>query len=140
MKKSFVIFSTCVFNIILTFLLANFLSIYHFGSVPTLLTLIYLLSIFSIFEYIMLSIVYIVSKKLKKEKIGYKKIIKIVFYFIFLLSILCFIFATEIDWINYHSNGYSAPFHLYVIENAITILIPPILLIVICAFLFRRKK
>ena len=48
MKKSIILLIS-VITLIITFVFAEIFSIYHFGSVPTLLTTLYLIIIFSIF-------------------------------------------------------------------------------------------
>ena len=52
MKKRNILIGTII-SFVLTFILAELFSIYHFGSIPTLLTLFYLIAIFSIFEYVL---------------------------------------------------------------------------------------
>ena len=49
MKKEIILISSIVM-LILTFMFAEIFSIYYFGSVPTLLTTLYLISIFSILQ------------------------------------------------------------------------------------------
>lgn len=65
MKKGIVIILTII-TLVLTFIFAETFSIYHFGSVPTLLTSVYLISIFAIFDDLTISITYIVRKLIKK--------------------------------------------------------------------------
>ena len=64
-KRTIIILSIIV--LVLTFIFAEIFSIYHFGNAPTLLTSLYLITIFAIFEYLSISITNIV-RKLKKEK------------------------------------------------------------------------
>ena len=70
-KRTIIILSIII--LALTFIFAEIFSIYHFGNVPTLLTSLYLISIFAIFEYLSISITYIVRKLIKKEKLEAKK-------------------------------------------------------------------
>ena len=71
-KRTIMILSIII--LVLSFIFAEIFSIYHFGNVPTLLTSLYLISIFVIFEYLSISITYIVKKLIKKEKNRQKKI------------------------------------------------------------------
>lgn len=59
-KRTIIILSISI--LVLTFMFAEIFSIYHFGNVPTLLTSLYLISIF---EYLSISITYIVRKLIK---------------------------------------------------------------------------
>ena len=68
MKKRIIIILSII-ALVLTFLFAEIFSIYHFGSVPTLLTSLYLISIFLIFGYILIVLTYVIKKIIKKEKI-----------------------------------------------------------------------
>ena len=81
MKKTLIIIGTFILSLLITFLFAETFSLYHFGTIPTKLTCIYLVSLFSIVEYILLSMCYIIGSKIKKEKIGIKKIISLVLLF-----------------------------------------------------------
>ena len=76
-KRTIIILSIII--LVLTFIFAEIFSIYHFGNVPTLLTSLYLISIFAIFEYLSISITYIARKLIKKEKLETKKIIGLIF-------------------------------------------------------------
>lgn len=73
MKKSLILLLS-ILALLLTFTIADLFSIYHFGSIPTLLTSLYLLSIFTIFEYLLIFITYIIRKLLKKDKLKIKKL------------------------------------------------------------------
>ncbi len=64
-KRTIIILSIII--LVLTFIFAEIFSIYHFGNVPTLLTSLYLISIFAIFEYLSISITYI-ARKLRNQK------------------------------------------------------------------------
>lgn len=140
MKRIFTVLGTITLSLILIFLLADTFSLYSFGSVPTRLTLIYLVSLFSIFEYLMFSIIYIVNKKIKKEKLEIKKVISIILTFISLILILGFIYTLDIDWLNYYSDSFSAPFYVNVIVRGIEFLIPSVLLIVVSVIMFKKSK
>ena len=80
MKKGTIIILSII-TLVLTFIFAEIFSIYHFGSAPTLLTSLYIISIFAIFEYLSISITYIVRKLIKKEKLETKKIIGLILLF-----------------------------------------------------------
>ena len=58
MKKNNLIIT--IISIILTFFLAEILSLYCIGTIPTILTTLYLIIIFTIIEYILLLITYII--------------------------------------------------------------------------------
>ena len=51
-----------IISIIITLFLGEILSIYSFGSVPTLLTFLYLISMFSIINYLIIVGTYIVKE------------------------------------------------------------------------------
>ena len=135
-KRTIIILSIII--LVLTFIFAEILSIYHFGNVPTLLTSLYLISIFSIFEYLSISITYIVRKLIKKEKLEIKKIIGLILLFVALLLILLYLVVLDIDSLHWYMN--SAPFYLNVIVRSIEFLLPSIMLIVIGINLIKRKK
>ncbi len=135
-KRTIIILSIII--LVLTFIFAEILSIYHFGNVPTLLTSLYLISIFSIFEYLSISITYIVSKLIKKEKLEIKKIIGLILLLVALLLILLYLVVLDIDYLHWYMN--SVPFYLNVIVRSIEFLLPSIILIVIGINLIKRKK
>ena len=137
MKKKSIIIITII-TLIFTFIFAEISSIYHFGSIPTLLTTSYLISIFSIFEYLLISLTYIIKKRMKEEKIERKKIIGLILLFIALLLILFYIVSLNIDWLNWYA--YSSPFYLNVIVKIIEYIIPSIILIIISIRLLKKKK
>ena len=116
-KRTIIILSIII--LVLTFIFAEIFSIYHFGNVPTLLTSLYLISIFAIFEYLSISITYIARKLIKKEKLEIKKIIGLILLFVALLLIL---------------------FYLNIIVRSVEFLLPSIILIVIGINLIKRKK
>ena len=134
-KKSIVIIT--IITLIFTFIFAEIFSIYHFGSIPTLLTTSYLISIFSIFEYLLISLTYIIKKRMKKEKIERKKIIGLILLFIALLLILFYIVSLNIDWLNWYA--YSSPFYLNVIVKTIDYIIPSIILLIIGSLIIKNK-
>ena len=135
--KSRVIIIISIISLIFTFVLAELFSVYHFGSVPTLLTSLYLISIFAIMEYLFISITYMVKKISKKQKIGVKKIIGLLLLFIALLLILLFFIVVDIDWLNWYL--YSSLFYINVIMRSIEMLLPSIILIGISILLIKNK-
>ena len=134
MKIRLVIIS--IISLILTFVFAELLSLYHFGSIPTLLTSLYLISMFAIIEYLFISITYIIKKIVKKQKIGVKKIIGLFLLFIALLFLLSFLIVVDIDWLNWYV--YSSPFYINVIIRSVEFLLPSIILIVISIVLMKK--
>ena len=137
MKKGTILILSII-ALVLTFIFAKIFSIYHFGSVPTLLTSLYLISIFSIFEYLSISITYVIIKIIKKEKIGIKKIIGLILLFVALLLLLIYLIVLNVDYLHWYMS--SAPFYLNVIVRSIEFLLPSIILIVIGILLIRNKK
>lgn len=137
MKKRNILIGTII-SIIVTFIFAEIFSIYHFGSVPTLLTSLYLISIFSIFEYLSISLTYVIRKIIKKEKIGFRKIIGLILFFIALLLLLIFLIVLEFDYLNWYA--YSSPFYLNVIYRSIEFLVPSIALTIFGILLIKNKK
>ena len=100
-KRTIIILS--IITLILTFIFAEIFSIYHFGNVPTLLTSLNLISIyviFAIFEYLLISITYVIRKLIKKEKIGIKKIIGLILLFVALLLVLLFLIVVNVDYLH----------------------------------------
>lgn len=137
MKKRIIIILSLVM-LVLTFIFAEIFSIYHFGSVPTLLTTLYLISIFSIFEYLSISLTYVIRKIIKKEKIDLKKISGLILLFIALLLVLIFLIVLDFDYLNWYA--YSSPFYLNVIYRSIEFLVPSIALTVFGILLIKNKK
>ena len=135
-KVTIIILSISV--LILTFILAEIFSIYHIGSVPTLLTSLYLIFIFAILEYLSISITYIIRKMIKKEKLDLKKIISLVLLFVALLLVLLFLIVINVDYLHWYM--YSSPFYLNVIVRSVEFLLPSIVLIVIGILLMKKKK
>ena len=134
--KSRVIIIISIISLIFTFVLAELFSVYQFGSVPTLLTSLYLISMFAIIEYLFISITYIIKKIVKNQKIGVKKIIGLFLLFIALLFILSFLIVVDIDWLNWYV--YSSPFYINVIIRSVEFLLPAIILIVISIVLMKK--
>ena len=135
-KRTIIILS--VITLFLTFIFAEIFSIYHFGSVPTLLTSLYLISIFSIFEYLSISLTYVIGKIIKKEKISFKKIIGLILFFIALILLLIFLIVLDFDYLNWYV--YSSPFYLNVIYRSIEFLVPSIVLTIFGVLLIKNKK
>lgn len=135
-KRAIIILS--IIALVLTFIFSEIFSIYHFGSVPTLLTSLYLISIFAIFEYLSISITYVIKEIIKKKKIKTIKIIGLILLFLSLLLILWFVVVINIDWLNWYAN--STPFYINVIVKMIKYLLPSIVLTVISIVLLKKKK
>jgi len=135
-KRAIIILS--IITLVLTFIFSEIFSIYHFGSVPTLLTSLYLISIFAIFEYLSISITYVIKEIIKKKKIKTIKIIGLILLFLSLLLILWFVVVINIDWLNWYAN--STPFYINVIVKMIKYLLPSIVLTVISIVLLKKKK
>lgn len=124
-------------SLFLTFFLGEILSLYHFGTVPTLLTSMYLISMFLIMNYFFIASWYIISKLVKKEKIGIKRIIGLILLFIFLVLVLYYIIVLNIDYLHWYMN--SSPFYLNVIFRGIEILLPGIIIGIVGILLIRKK-
>ena len=137
MKKQTIIILTII-TLVLTFIFAEIFSIYHFGSVPTLLTILYLISIFAMFEYLTISITYVIRKVIKKEKIGFKKIIGLILFLVASLLVLIFLIVVNADYLNWYA--YSSPFYLNVIYRSIEFLVPSIAFIIYGVLLIKNKK
>ena len=127
-----------IISIIITLFLGEILSIYSFGSVPTLLTFFFFLSMFSIINYLIIVGTYIVKKIIKKEKISLKKIIGLILLFISLVLVLYYIIVLDIDYLNWYVN--SAPFYFNVIFRSIDYLIPSIIMFIIGIKLINKKE
>ena len=139
MKKILISSLTIILSLILTFTISNIFSLYNLNDKPTFTTCTYLLFIFCFITYILLSIVYIISKKIKKEKIGIKKILSMLLLFISLILILGFIVILNIDWLNYYSNFNSSPFYVFILVRGLEFLLPSIILIVVSVILLLKK-
>jgi len=137
MKKGIILILTII-TLIITFIFAEIFSLYHFGDMPTLLTTLYLISLFSVFEYILLSLFYIIKKIISKEKISGKEIIGIVLLFIALILIFFFIILIDIDRLNWYA--YSTPFYINVIIKGIKYILPVIVLIIVSIFLLKNNN
>jgi len=136
MKKRNILIGTII-SFVLTFILAELFSIYHFGSIPTLLTLFYLIAIFSVFEYIVLMLIHIINKLIKQEKIRGKEIFGRILIFVSLLLVLFLGIILEIDWLNWYA--YSSPFYINVIFRTIELIVPAILFLIVGTRLMRKK-
>lgn len=137
MKKYSVLISTII-SVIITFIFAEIFSLYHFGNIPTLLTTLYLITIFSIFEYILLFILFIVKKKKNKQKIKRKEIFGRILLFIALLLIFGFIIVLNIDWLHWYA--YSSPFYINVIVRSLEFILPAIINIIVGIVLLKNEK
>ena len=137
MKKGIIIILSII-TLVLTFIFAEIFSIYHFGSVPTLLTSLYLISIFAIFEYLSISITYIVRKLIKKEKLEAQKVIVLILLFVALLLALLYLVVLDVDYLHWYMN--SSPFYLNVIVRSVEFLLPSIVLIIIGILLIKNKR
>ena len=127
-----------IISMIITLFLGEILSIYSFGSVPTLLTTLYLITMFTIINYLIIVGTYIVKKIIKKEKISLKKIIGLILLFISLVLVLYYIIVLNIDYLNWYVN--SAPFYFNVIFRSIEYLIPSIIMFIIGIKLINKKE
>ena len=137
MKKGTIIILSII-TLVLTFIFAEIFSIYHFGSAPTLLTSLYIISIFAIFEYLSISITYIVRKLIKKEKLETKKIIGLILLFVALLLALLYLVVLDVDYLHWYMN--SSPLYLNVIVRSVEFLLPSIVLIIIGILLIKNKR
>ena len=140
MKKILTIIGTAILSLIITFIFAETISLYHFGTTPTFTTFTYLLFIFCFITYILLSLIYIISKKIKKEKIGIKKIISLILFFISLMLILGFVVILNLDRITYYPMGNSAPFYVFILVRCLEFLLPSIILIIVGIVLLLKNK
>ena len=136
MKKRTILLLSII-SVILTFVIADLFSIYSFGTVPTVLTSLYLFSLFSILEYIFISSGYIFSKIYNKEIIFIKKIIGLILLFIALMLLFLYLIVVNVDYL--HRYMYSSPFYINVIIRSVEFLLPSLILIGVSIFLFRKK-
>ena len=123
-------------TLIMTIILAEIFSVYHFGSIPTLLTILYLISIYIMLEYFAFSIAYISRKVKKKSKIETKKIVGLISLFLALLLALLYLIILDFDYLHRYMN--SAPFYINVIVRSIEFLIPAIILSVSGILLLKK--
>lgn len=135
MKKKLIIILTAI-AFIITFIVAEILNVYHFFTMPTLLTTIYLISMFSIFEYLLITITYITRKIRKKEKITTRKKWGLVLLFLAILFILLFVIILNVDYLHWYM--YSTPFYFNMISRSIEFLIPSIILMIISIKLLQK--
>ena len=123
MKKSFILVLS-VISALITFFLGKVFSIYSFGSVPRLLTIIYLLVIFGFIEYFLIIGAFVIKKILKKEKIDKKKIFGLILLFFFLVLLSLYLIILDIDYLNWYM--YSSPFYINVMVRSLEFLLPAI--------------
>ena len=135
MKKRTIIILNIII-LVLTFIFVEIFSIYHFGNVPTLLTSLYLISIFAIFDYLFIFVTYVIRKLVKKQKIQIKKIISLILLFLGLLLILLFLIVINVDWLNWYA--YSSPFYINIIVRSVEFLLPSIVLIAVSILLIKK--
>ena len=139
-KKILVITSLSIVSLLITFLIAEAFSLYDIGERPTFTTLTYLVFIFGIMEYVLNSLAYIISKRLKKEKIGIKKIVGIITLFLSLMLALLFVVILNLDWIMYYSNYNSSSFSAFILARSMEFLVPAIILMIISLVLIFSKE
>ena len=136
MKKRTILLLSII-SVILTFVIADIFSVYSFGTVPTVLTSLYLISLFGILEYIFISGGYIFNKIYNKEKIFVKKIVGLILLFVALMLIFLYLVVVNVDYL--HRYMYSSPFYLNVIIRSVEFLLPSLILVGISIFLFKKK-
>lgn len=136
MKKRTILLLSII-SVILTFVIADIFSVYSFGTVPTVLTSLYLISLFGILEYIFISGGYIFNKIYNKEKIFVKKIVGLILLFVALMLIFLYIIVVNVDYLHWYM--YSSPFYINVIIRSVEFLLPSLILVGISIFLFRKK-
>ncbi len=139
MTKILKIIGIIILSLVITFLAAETFSLYHFGNYPTLTTFTYLLFLFGFITYIFFSLNYIITKKIQKEKLGIKKIISIILFFIVLILILTFIIVLNYDFLNYYAIANSAPIYVFILVRSLEFLLPTIILIIIGLILLLKK-
>lgn len=137
MKKSLILLLSII-ALLFTFILSNLFSIYHLGSTPTLLTSLYLTSIFIIFDYLLIFITYIIKKLVKKEILDIKRIMAYILLLVSLSLILSFVISTYTDYLTRYEP--TKPFYLNVIKRIIEFLLPSIITFIISVILLKRKK
>lgn len=137
MKKSLILLLSII-ALLFTFILSNLFSIYHLGSTPTLLTSLYLITIFVIFDYLLIFTTYIIKKLVRKEKLDNKKIIAYILLLVSSSLILSFVIITYIDYLTRYEP--TKPFYLNVIKRIIEFLLPSIITFIISVILLKRKK
>lgn len=67
MKKTFIIIGTILLSLVITFVIFETLSWYHFGDVPTKVVFIRLIAFFCVIEGLAITIFIAVNKKKKKN-------------------------------------------------------------------------
>ena len=109
-------------SLILTFCISYMFNIYHFSSIITLLSLLYIISIFIIIGYILYVVLYLLT-----NKTTYKQLLAMILVFISLLLGLIFLVVVDIDYLNWYI--YSSPFILNVLFRSLQFLLPSLILI-----------
>lgn len=137
MKKKFIILCF-VIAFLFTLLFSYVFGIYSFNSSITMRTFLYMVSIFSVLSYINIALYYLISKKIKKEKISLLKVTSMVLFLIAILLVIFLIIGLEIDYLNWYSN--SSPFYIHVILRSIEYLAPAIFMVVIGIFLIKNDN
>ena len=139
MKRTSIVIGTIILSLLIVFLFAKVFSLYHFGDAPTITSIFYLITSFFIIEYIFLSVIYEIYKKVKREKIWVKKIISLLLFLISLLLLFGFVFILNFDWIAYYSYV-PCPFYLSIIKRSLEFLLPSFLLVVVGFFILRKER
>lgn len=137
MKKKFIILCF-VIAFLFTLLFSYVFSIYSFNSSINIRTLFYMGSIFSVLSYVNIALYYLISKKIKKEKISLLKVTSMVLFLIAILLVIFLIIGLEIDYLNWYSN--SSPFYIHVILRSIEYLVPAIFMVFIGIFLIKNDN
>lgn len=137
MKKSLILLLSII-ALLFTFILSNLFSIYRLGSTPTLLTSLYLINIFVIFDYLLIFTTYIIKKLVRKEKLDINRIMAYILLLVSLSLILSFVIITYIDYLTRYEP--TKPFYLNVIKRIIEFLLPSIITFIISVILLKRKK
>ena len=132
MKKKLIIILSII-SFILTLIIGCILSLLKFNIFNDL----YLLLIFSIFEYISLVLYYGFSKIKNKEKIKLKKIFGLGLIFLFLLLFLLCVIVLDIDYLNWYM--YSSPFYLNIIVRCVEFGLPGIISLIIGIILLKKE-
>lgn len=137
MKKSLILLLSII-ALLFTFILSNLFSIYRLGSTPTLLTSLYLINIFVIFDYLLIFTTYIIKKLVRKEKLDINRIMAYILLLVSLSLILSFVIITYIDYLTRYEP--TKPFYWNVIKRIIEFLLPSIITFIISVILLKRKK
>lgn len=133
MKK---IILSVIVSMLMTFVFAAMFSLYSFGAFPTLLIFLYLISIFSIIEYVILFVFFIIERKKVRKNLGIREISGGIFIFIALVLILVCFIVLKIDYLNWYM--YSSPFYVAVIERSVEFILPAIVSFVLGLRLLKK--